>query len=86
MKTGDLLARLEAVEPLRLQAIELVMELTPVMASTEVVALNAGEGDLIDPIDAAMRDLRHQADETEKLVKRCRHLQPVPSKTPPTGF
>lgn len=86
MQVSDLLARLEAVDPLRLQAVDLVMELTPVMAGTEVVTLSAGEGDLIDPIDRALRELRRQADETEKLVKRCRQLQPIPSKTLPAGF
>jgi hypothetical protein len=83
MRARDIVARLEAVQPLRLQAIELIVELDDLAAAasnTETLL------DYQEAIDEAIGDLEEQAAEAEKLRKRCFKLPPIPSRGTPLGF
>jgi hypothetical protein len=84
MTPRELAQRLGAVEPLRLQAVSLILEMdavfgAPVFCTDEMI-------DRGDEMQAAVNELEDHARCVRKLEKRCSELQPVPSQTPPLGF
>jgi len=76
----DVVKRLEAVEPLRLQAIATLLDVEQGFASGASTPLDAAA------IDAAVSELRTHAQRVQKVSHRCQSLPPVPSKRSPTGF
>jgi hypothetical protein len=80
MRVPELRAALEAMEPHRLQALEILLHLSVV----------GNEG--LDPagdaavIEAAVDQLEAQVTGAKDMVKRCSKLQATPSQTRPCGF
>jgi hypothetical protein len=72
---------LEAVPELRLQAIELVVELSrETVSATDLVEM---QGD----VEAALVELDHYIQGTTGIINRCQwNLQPIPCQGLPTGF
>jgi hypothetical protein len=84
MHPSEIVDRLEAVEPLRLQAISLLLEMddafsADVFCTDEMIGLG-------DEIEAAVDALSSHAKRVGELEERCSNLQPIPSKIPPHGF
>jgi hypothetical protein len=84
MHPSEIVDRLEAVEPLRLRAISLLLEMDDALG-----------GDVLDTdelsasweeLERGVEELRQQARKGEEMRRRCEHLKPVPSRTPPLGF
>lgn len=80
LTAADVAGRLEAVPELRLQAIELVVELSQeTVSSTDLVEM---QGD----VETAMAELDQYIRGTTGIIQRCQHLQPVPCQVVLMGF
>jgi GAF domain-containing protein len=85
MRAVDVTMRLEAVRPLRLQAIELIAELADAGLTSRTLDVSAVL-DRQDRIEDAVAQLQSQAEESRNLVNRCKRLEPTPSRWLPLGF
>lgn len=78
---GCELARgLEAVDPLRLQAVELVLRL----GGQPAAAFDPLQEQ--DAIEAALQELRTQGEKAQDFEQRCSRLLPIPTQTTVPGF
>lgn len=81
MTPGDVLARLEGLEPVTLQAVGLVLEFN----QADVIDV-ADFTDRKAEIEDAISELQKHTRKTRGIRRRCQQLQPVPTRHLPPGF
>lgn len=83
---GQLAACLNGLGPVRLQAIELLDQIT-VMEADDEFKLDVGSVlALSGDIEAALQQAERIAAGSQRIVKQCLHLTPIPHPKVPLGF